>query len=194
MSDSLPGFADTVVIGGGSAGAAIAGQLAVNRDGSLLLVEARPDYGSFAGGGYRKRCVEYYSARCAISRASRAIELSLKALHMESGPFESVANANVLYLTTIGRTTGLPREIEIWFVVCRQRFYLFAEHGEGAGWVKNIRRNSGVSVRIGELQINATARVLDRHFDREQWDEVAAMADCKYGWGDGLPVEIKPMT
>src|SRR4051794_33374892 len=28
----------------------------------------------------------------------------------------------VLHLTTIGRRTGLPREIEIWFVVYRDRF------------------------------------------------------------------------
>lgn len=111
---------------------------------------------------------------------------------MESVAFHSVADKQVLYLITIGRTTGLPREIEIWFVVCRERFYLFAEHGESAGWVKNIRRNPKVSVRIGELQINATARVLDRHVDRKLWDEVAAIADRKYGWGDGLPVEITP--
>jgi deazaflavin-dependent oxidoreductase (nitroreductase family) len=86
----------------------------------------------------------------------------------------------------------LPREIEIWFVVCRECFYLLAETGEGAGWVKNIRRNPKVSVRIGELQINAIARVLDRHADHELWDDVAAIADRKYGWGGGLPVEIMP--
>jgi hypothetical protein len=49
-----------------------------------------------------------------------------------------------------------------------------------------------VSVRIGELQINAIARVLDRHADHELWDDVAAIADRKYGWGGGLPVEIMP--
>ena len=52
MSDSLPGFADTVVIGGGTAGAAIAGELAARCDQSLLLLEAGPDYGSFADGGW----------------------------------------------------------------------------------------------------------------------------------------------
>ena len=36
-------------------------------------------------------------------------------------------------LTTIGRRTGLPREIEMWFVVCSQRFFLFAETGQAAG-------------------------------------------------------------
>ena len=103
------------------------------------------------------------------------------------------ADEQVLYLTTIGRTTGLPGEIEIWFVVCRERFYVLAETGEAAGWVKNIRRNPKVTLRIAERQIDAMARVLDRQADRKLWDEVAAIADRKYGWGDGLPVEITPL-
>jgi deazaflavin-dependent oxidoreductase (nitroreductase family) len=105
-----------------------------------------------------------------------------------------IADRQVLYLTTIGRRTGLPREIEIWFVVYRDRFYLFAETGEAAAWVKNIRQLPEVTVRIGEQQIVATARVLDRGADRELCDQVAAIADRKYGWGDGLPVEITPFT
>jgi deazaflavin-dependent oxidoreductase (nitroreductase family) len=106
---------------------------------------------------------------------------------------QDVAEEKVLYLTTIGRRTGLPREIEIWFVVCGERFYLFAETGEAAYWVKNIRRNLGVTVRIRERQFGATARVLDRDSDRKLWDQVAAIAARKYGWGDGLPVEIAPL-
>jgi deazaflavin-dependent oxidoreductase (nitroreductase family) len=112
---------------------------------------------------------------------------------MAQTSLNSVADRQVLYLTTIGRTTGLPREIEIWFVVCRERFYLFAETGEEAGWVKNIRRNPTVTVTIGEQKIEATARVLDRQADRTLWDQVAAIANHKYGWGDGLPVEITPL-
>jgi len=107
---------------------------------------------------------------------------------------QNVADKQVLYLTTIGRRTGLPRDIEIWFVVCGGRFYLLAETGEAAGWVKNIRQNPGVLVRIGQRQIGARARVLDRETDRTLWDRVAAIAERKYGWGDGLPVEITPFT
>ena len=106
--------------------------------------------------------------------------------------FQSVADKQVLYLTTIGRTTGLPREIEIWFIVCRERFYLFAETREAAGWVKNIRRHSKVTLRIGGQQIEARARVLDRQADRKLCDEVAVIAHRKYGWGEGLPVEVTP--
>ena len=80
---------------------------------------------------------------------------------------QSIADEQVLYLTTIGRTTGLPREIEIWFLVCRERFYLLAETGEATGWVKNIRRNPKVTLRIAERQIDAMARVLDRQADRK---------------------------
>jgi F420H(2)-dependent quinone reductase len=86
----------------------------------------------------------------------------------------------------------LPREIEIWFVIHCDRFYLFAETGEAAAWIRNIRRNTEVVVRIGEQCVEGTARVLDREIDRELWAQVAAIADRKYGWGDGLPVEISP--
>jgi deazaflavin-dependent oxidoreductase (nitroreductase family) len=106
--------------------------------------------------------------------------------------FQDVADKKVLYLTTVGRRTGLLREIEIWFVIHCDRFYLFAETGEAAAWIKNIRRNPEVVVRIEEQRIGATARVLDREIDRELWAQVAAIADRKYGWGDGLPVEIRP--
>ena len=43
---ALPDFADTVVVGAGTAGAAIAGLLAARGDQSVLLVEAGPDYGA----------------------------------------------------------------------------------------------------------------------------------------------------
>ena len=41
----IPQYADTVVIGGGTAGAAVAGLLAERGDRSVLLLEAGPDYG-----------------------------------------------------------------------------------------------------------------------------------------------------
>jgi len=113
---------------------------------------------------------------------------------METNSLQTLADREVLHLTTVGRATGLPREIEIWFVVCRERFYLFSEHGEASQWVRNIRRNPKVSVRVGRRRICATARVLDRGADGKLRAQVAAIAERKYGWGDGLPVEIRPLT
>jgi deazaflavin-dependent oxidoreductase (nitroreductase family) len=103
-----------------------------------------------------------------------------------------IENKKVFYLTTAGRRTGLPREIEIWFVVHCARFYMFAETGEAAAWVKNIRSAPEVSVRIGGSSVGAKARILDREIDRELWAQVAAIADRKYGWSDGLLVEVIP--
>jgi deazaflavin-dependent oxidoreductase (nitroreductase family) len=122
-------------------------------------------------------------------RSSNGTEAS-----MTWASLKSVTDKRILYLTTIGRRTGLPREIEIWFVVWRERLYLFAETREAAGWVKNIRQNSKIMVRIGEWRTEATARVLDPHTDRKLWEQVAEIANRKYGWGDGLPVEVTPFT
>ncbi len=99
---------------------------------------------------------------------------------------------SVLYLTTTGRTSGLPREIEIWFVTSEGKLYVLAEHFHRAQWVRNIQRNSRVRVRIDNREWTATARVLDQERDAETWPLAQWLARQKYGWGDGLPVEITP--
>src|SRR5262245_65463614 len=53
-----------------------------------------------------------------------------------------------LHLTTTGRKTGLPREIEIWFVERESRIYILAEHGYKANWVQNILANPSVTIRL----------------------------------------------
>ncbi|MEO8601995.1 MAG: GMC family oxidoreductase [bacterium] len=47
IGHALPPFADTVVIGAGTAGAAVAGLLAERGNQSVLLLEAGPDYGPY---------------------------------------------------------------------------------------------------------------------------------------------------
>ncbi len=95
-----------------------------------------------------------------------------------------------LYLTTVGRATGRPREIEIWFVESSGKLYILAEHFHDAHWVKNIERNSRVHVRVGDSEFEATTRILDEKRDRPTWLIAQRLACEKYGWGDGLPVEI----
>ncbi len=100
-----------------------------------------------------------------------------------------------LYLTTTGRKTGLPRQIEIWFVEMGDRLYILAEHYHRTQWVKNIRRNPRVRIRIGRREnpeFDATARALDPERDGELWQATQRLSREKHGWGDGLPVEITP--
>jgi deazaflavin-dependent oxidoreductase (nitroreductase family) len=96
-----------------------------------------------------------------------------------------------LYLTTTGRVTGQPREIEIWFTEHGGHFYLVAER-ESANWVRNIQSQPQVKVRVGDAEFNAIARVA--HNDREPQLAVTvkALFDAKYGWSDGFIVERTP--
>lgn len=95
-----------------------------------------------------------------------------------------------LYLTTVGRNSGLPREIEIWFVESKGKLYVLAEHFHKAQWLKNIQHNPRVRVRLGDESHEATARALDEQQDRASWETAQRLAREKYGWGEGLPVEI----
>ena len=97
-----------------------------------------------------------------------------------------------LYLTTTGRVTGKAREIEIWFVENEGKYYVLAEHRENADWVKNIARNPYVHVRIGQRAWDAAARALDAERDRDARQIAQRLMREKYGWGDGLAVEIAP--
>jgi deazaflavin-dependent oxidoreductase (nitroreductase family) len=98
----------------------------------------------------------------------------------------------VLYLTTTGRKTGLPREIEIWFVQNDGKLYLLAEHFHKAHWVQNILKNSRVRIRLGDRTFGATGRVLDRHSDADAYRLAQELERKKYGWGEGLAVEFTP--
>jgi deazaflavin-dependent oxidoreductase (nitroreductase family) len=97
-----------------------------------------------------------------------------------------------IYITTTGRTTGLPREIEIWFVEAEGKYYILAEKFHEAHWVRNIAKDPRVRVRLGDRKFEATARALDSERDADAWRRAQELAREKYGWGDGLPVEIAP--
>ena len=102
--------------------------------------------------------------------------------------FDTLAHEKVLYLTTVGRKTGKPRTIEIWFVMSQQRIYILAEHGLRAQWVRNVQADPDVTVQIGRRRLSARGRVLDDARDHQEWQAVAELSRRKYGWGEGLPV------
>jgi deazaflavin-dependent oxidoreductase (nitroreductase family) len=97
-----------------------------------------------------------------------------------------------LYLTTTGRVSGQPREIEIWFTERDGRYYLIAEHRERANWVRNLQARPQVTVRLGDRQFDATARIVREEREPELAAAVRALSDAKYGWSDGLVIELTP--
>lgn len=96
-----------------------------------------------------------------------------------------------LYLTTVGRRTGLPRQIEIWFIHRNGLYYVIAEFAT-SHWVQNIRANPQVGVRLRDSQFAAQARIIDARAEPELHASVRQLSSDKYGWGDGLIVELRP--
>lgn len=95
-----------------------------------------------------------------------------------------------LYLTTRGRKSGRAREIEIWFTERQRRFYVIAEYPT-SHWVQNLRAEPAVQVRVGERSFACRGRILDQA-DTVLRDEIQDLSRQKYGWGDGLVVELVP--
>ena len=96
-----------------------------------------------------------------------------------------------LHLATIGRSTGLPREIEIWFTRTNGCYYVIAEYPT-SHWVQNVKANAQVTVRMGEKPFSATARIINPDAEPELHSAVQQLSRQKYGWGDGVVVELKP--
>ncbi len=95
---------------------------------------------------------------------------------------------------------GRPRTIEIWFATDGTRIYLLAGGRDRAHWVRNLRVEPRVRVRIGGRTIDGTARVIEgeptemvaRHLlaaKYQRWTEGAPLSS----WAAGsLPVEVRP--
>ncbi len=97
-----------------------------------------------------------------------------------------------LYLTTIGRRTGLAREIEIWFTRRDGRYYVIAEHCERAHWVQNLLADPRIQWRLADRTFAGAARVIDAAVEPKLNTTIRALSRKKYGWEDGLVVELIP--
>lgn len=64
------------------------------------------------------------------------------------------------YIRTIGRVTGKPHEIEIWFALEGDTIYILAGGGHDSDWVKNVKKQPEVPVRIDETTYAGQARIV----------------------------------
>lgn len=79
-----------------------------------------------------------------------------------SAGLTSLASKDYCYLTTAGRVSGKPHEIEIWFALEGATLYLLSGGGERSDWVKNFRHAPEVRVRIGRRRFAGRARVVEK--------------------------------
>lgn len=108
------------------------------------------------------------------------------------------------YLTTKGRKSGSPHEIEIWFGINDNSLYLLSGGGDDSDWVKNLRADPNVTVRIAKRTVNGIARIVDeakeatvaRHMlagKYQGWHEGQALSD----WGKTalvVGIDLRPLV
>jgi deazaflavin-dependent oxidoreductase (nitroreductase family) len=66
----------------------------------------------------------------------------------------------VLLLTTTGRKSGQPRVVPLQYEEIDGKIYLGSSRGVDADWVRNIRANSKVEVRVKARRFFGTAEVV----------------------------------
>jgi deazaflavin-dependent oxidoreductase (nitroreductase family) len=75
-------------------------------------------------------------------------------------PLIRLSKEEYCYLTTTGRVTGKPHEIEIWFAVRDGTLYLLSGGRGKSDWVKNLKMHPSVTVRIADHTFAGTARIV----------------------------------
>jgi deazaflavin-dependent oxidoreductase (nitroreductase family) len=127
---------------------------------------------------------------------------------MDTDWFARVADADFCYLTTIGRVSGWPHMIEIWFAVYGDAIYMLSGNLHRSDWVRNIVKEPRVEVRFGRPDAEPHAgrgRVVDAQAEPELDAAVRRVVATKYDeWEDGpggkrlsgwartaLPVEVR---
>ena len=107
---------------------------------------------------------------------------------METKDLSQFAHEEFCYLTTTGRKTGNPHEIEIWFCIHDNSIYLMAGGGETADWVQNLIQNPVATIRIAKEFFTVTAR-----FDKDKAEDESVrnlMADKYHSsiFGESFPM------
>jgi deazaflavin-dependent oxidoreductase (nitroreductase family) len=114
-------------------------------------------------------------------------------------PFDpALASGQFCYLTTTGRVTANPHEIEIWFGVANGRLYMLSGGRERSDWVANLIKQPNVTIRIAGQTFEAVARVVDADTDEDAMarkllvEKYRSPRDDLSGWGrTALPVAFE---
>ena len=78
-----------------------------------------------------------------------------------SPDLRALAGEDFCYLATTGRVTGRPHEIEIWFSIDGRTLYMLSGGGDRSDWVKNLKKEPQVTVRLGGERFEGRARVVE---------------------------------
>jgi deazaflavin-dependent oxidoreductase (nitroreductase family) len=71
-------------------------------------------------------------------------------------------------LETTGRRSGEPRRVPVGNGLRGRQFWIVAEHGHHANYVRNLQADPRVRVKVGRRWLSGTAHVLDDDDPRER--------------------------
>ncbi len=97
---------------------------------------------------------------------------------------ERLKRTRTVDLTTIGRRSGLPRTVEIWWFHVDDRFIITGTPGR-RDWLANIRANPHVTISTPFGEFHATVREIDdaafrrRVFEAPEIGWYASQADLQ---------------
>ena len=115
-------------------------------------VVGEPAHRGRAGHPVRRREVEWHRTQQRSARHRRVLRAEDDHRLQGQGPRLSEA---FCYLTTRGRVSGRPHEIEIWFVRHGSSLFMLAGAGARSDWVQNLRADPVVTVRVRDVTYSA---------------------------------------
>jgi deazaflavin-dependent oxidoreductase (nitroreductase family) len=103
-----------------------------------------------------------------------------------SGSDRDPATLPFCYLTTIGRRTGDPHRIEIWFALHAGFVYMLSGGGQRSDWVRNIEASPEVTIEIGGRSVSSRARIVDVGTDEDALARRLLLDKYQPGYGEDL--------
>jgi hypothetical protein len=70
------------------------------------------------------------------------------------------------------------------------KYYIISERKEKAHWVQNVMHDSRIMFTVKSSSFEGIARIVDKNTDSKLAEEVSNLMHIKYGWSDGLIVEL----
>jgi deazaflavin-dependent oxidoreductase (nitroreductase family) len=119
---------------------------------------------STSSGAQRSRRTPAISKHRISTELARYVANPLMRKALERG----IAPPGYALLETTGRKSGLPRRTPVGNGLDGDTFWIVAEHGRKAAYVRNIEANPGVRVKVGRTWRSGTAQLLPDDDPRER--------------------------
>ena len=120
----------------------------------------------------RRHVLLFCSVSLALGLAGWAVLSSAPESGSSRADLEARASETIVEITTIGRKSGKPRTIPIWFIYERGRFYIQAGNDGKTAWYRNLKKNSQIGLKIGDLTFTGKARFIDDPTETERIHEM----------------------